>query len=72
MARSLALKMALFAPRVLKLGVRRFAAAPSSKQLRAHALQNAVPMVGFGVVDCVVMTQAGPGTLATETNGLLI
>ena len=34
-------------------------AAPSSDQLRAHALQNAVPMVGFGIVDCVVMTQVG-------------
>jgi len=33
--------------------------APSSQQFRAHALQNAVPMVGFGVVDCVVMTQVG-------------
>ena len=26
---------------------------------RAHALQSAVPMIGFGVVDCVVMTQVG-------------
>ena len=32
---------------------------PSPQQFRAHALQNAVPMIGFGVVDCVVMTQVG-------------
>lgn len=32
---------------------------PSSVQLRAHALQSAVPMVGFGIVDCIVMTQVG-------------
>jgi len=32
---------------------------PSKAQLRAHALQSAVPMIGFGVVDCVVMTQVG-------------
>eukprot|EP00928_Gymnodinium_smaydae_P028759 TRINITY_DN2184_c1_g1_i7.p3 TRINITY_DN2184_c1_g1~~TRINITY_DN2184_c1_g1_i7.p3 ORF type:complete len:217 (-),score=60.62 TRINITY_DN2184_c1_g1_i7:152-802(-) len=32
---------------------------PTAQQLRAHALQNAVPMVGFGIVDCVVMTQVG-------------
>ncbi|CAE7452598.1 TMEM65 [Symbiodinium microadriaticum] len=32
---------------------------PSRAQLRAHALQSAVPMIGFGVVDCVVMTQVG-------------
>ncbi|CAK8993889.1 unnamed protein product [Durusdinium trenchii] len=42
--------------------VRNFAdhhGAPMPDQLRAHALQNAVPMVGFGIVDCVVMTQVG-------------
>mmetsp|Transcript_54405 Transcript_54405/g.158042 ORF Transcript_54405/g.158042 Transcript_54405/m.158042 type:complete len:183 (+) Transcript_54405:139-687(+) len=33
--------------------------APTPKQLRAHALQSGVPMVGFGIVDCVVMTQVG-------------
>lgn len=32
---------------------------PSKRQLQAHALQSAVPMVGFGVVDCIVMTQVG-------------
>ncbi|CAJ1370647.1 unnamed protein product [Effrenium voratum] len=32
---------------------------PSTRQLRIHALQNAVPMIGFGIVDCVVMTQVG-------------
>ena len=33
--------------------------APSKQQLRTHALQSAVPMIGFGIVDCVVMTQVG-------------
>merc|ERR1711971_144221 len=32
---------------------------PTKKQLHAHAIQSAVPMVGFGIVDCIVMTQVG-------------
>merc|ERR1739848_630173 len=34
-------------------------AEPTKKQLHAHAIQSAVPMVGFGIVDCIVMTQVG-------------
>eukprot|EP00929_Paragymnodinium_shiwhaense_P020926 TRINITY_DN13794_c0_g1_i1.p1 TRINITY_DN13794_c0_g1~~TRINITY_DN13794_c0_g1_i1.p1 ORF type:complete len:175 (+),score=50.92 TRINITY_DN13794_c0_g1_i1:70-594(+) len=32
---------------------------PTRQQLVAHAVQNGVPMVGFGIVDCIVMTQVG-------------
>mmetsp|Transcript_36798 Transcript_36798/g.70777 ORF Transcript_36798/g.70777 Transcript_36798/m.70777 type:complete len:198 (+) Transcript_36798:109-702(+) len=32
---------------------------PSKQQLQIHALASGVPMVGFGIVDCVVMTQVG-------------
>ena len=39
--------------------VRRFSSRPENWQLRAHALRSAVPMVGFGLVDCLVMTQVG-------------
>merc|ERR1740121_245598 len=34
-------------------------AAIAGWRLRAHAVQSGVPMVGFGVVDCIVMTQVG-------------
>jgi hypothetical protein len=37
----------------------------TEEQLKIHALRSAVPMVGFGVVDCVVMTSVGGALVET-------
>eukprot|EP00931_Biecheleriopsis_adriatica_P091856 TRINITY_DN65726_c0_g1_i1.p1 TRINITY_DN65726_c0_g1~~TRINITY_DN65726_c0_g1_i1.p1 ORF type:complete len:176 (+),score=41.39 TRINITY_DN65726_c0_g1_i1:60-587(+) len=34
-------------------------ATPSKSQLQAHAIQSGIPMIGFGIVDCLVMTTVG-------------
>jgi len=45
-------------------------AEPTKLQLQRHAVQSAIPMMGFGIVDCVVMTQVGSTIDATLGSAL--